>query len=310
MLPIPIIETQEVPILYPEGIRLYLKREDRTHPHISGNKYRKLKYNLAEALKEGYQRLVTFGGAYSNHIAATAYAGKVVGMETIGVIRGDELALCVEENPTLHFAKECGMQFHFITREKYREKHTLAFREELRNLLGAHYYVPEGGTNALAIEGTKEILTPEDQKYDFITTAVGTGGTIAGLIQSAGSHQKVLGFPALKGVFLEEEIRKWVPDNQIYWKLIHDYNLGRYAKVNDEFITFLNDFFAQTNIPLDPVYTGKMIYGITDLIYKGYFPKNSSILAIHTGGLQGIYGMNQKLKNKGKQILDYEQKIT
>ena len=131
MLPIPIIETQEVPILYPEGIRLYLKREDRTHPHISGNKYRKLKYNLAEALKEGYQRLVTFGGAYSNHIAATAYAGKVVGMETIGVIRGDELALCVEENPTLHFAKECGMQFHFITREKNREKHTLAFQEEL-----------------------------------------------------------------------------------------------------------------------------------------------------------------------------------
>ena len=152
--------------------------------------------------------MITFGGAYSNHIAATAYAGKVAGIETIGLIRGDELASAVPHNPTLSFAKECGMRFHFVSRERFRLKHTEAFKEELTNLFGPYYYVPEGGTNALAIKGTEEILTPEDTDYDFITTAVGTGGTIAGLINSALPHQKVLGFPALCGKFLEEEIKK------------------------------------------------------------------------------------------------------
>jgi len=166
-----------------------------------------------------------------------------------------------------------------------------------------------GGTNPLAIKGTEEILTPEDTVYDFITTAVGTGGTIAGLINSAAPHQRVLGFPALCGRFLEEEIKKWIHPND-HWQLIHDYNLGGYAKVNDDFIRFLNDFFRQTHIPLDPVYIGKMIYGVTCLIEKGFFPDNSKIMAIHTGGLQGIYGMNQKLNKKKKEILDYEKEIT
>ena len=281
MINIPPIETQKVPIDYPHGIELYIKREDKTHVHVSGNKYRKLKYNVQEALSKGYKRLITFGGAYSNHIAATAYAGKMIGIETIGVIRGDE----------------------------FRLKHTESFREALFERFGDYYYVPEGGTNPLAIKGTEEILTPEDTIYDFITTAVGTGGTIAGLINSAAPHQRVLGFPALYGRFLEEEIKKWIHPND-HWQLIHDYNLGGYAKVNDDFIRFLNDFFRQTHIPLDPVYTGKMIYGVTCLIEKGFFPDNSKIMAIHTGGLQGIYGMNQKLNKKKKEILDYEKEIT
>lgn len=309
MIAIPVIETQKVPISYPHGITLYIKREDKTHVHVSGNKYRKLKYNLLEASQKGYKQLITFGGAYSNHIAATAYAGKIAGIETIGVIRGDELASAVPHNPTLSFAKECGMRFHFVSRERFRLKHTEAFKEELANLFGPYYYVPEGGTNALAIKGTEEILTPEDTDYDFITTAVGTGGTIAGLINSALPHQKVLGFPALCGKFLEEEIKKWIHGSD-HWQLIHDYNLGGYAKVNESFIRFLNDFFRQTRIPLDPVYTGKMIYGVTCLIEKGFFPENSKILAIHTGGLQGIYGMNQQLSRKKKQTLDYEQEIS
>ena len=201
MINIPPIETQKVPIDYPHGIELYIKREDKTHVHVSGNKYRKLKYNVQEALSKGYKRLITFGGAYSNHIAATAYAGKMIGIETIGVIRGDELASAIATNPTLHFAQECGMQFHFVTREDFRLKHTESFKEALFERFGDYYYVPEGGTNALAIKGTEEILTSEDTVYDFITTAVGTGGTIAGLINSAAPHQRVLGFPALCGRF-------------------------------------------------------------------------------------------------------------
>ena len=309
MIAIPVIETQKVPINYPHGITLYIKREDKTHVHVSGNKYRKLKYNLSAAIQEGYERLITFGGAYSNHIAATAYAGKVAGIETIGVIRGDELANAVPHNPTLSFAQDCGMRFHFVAREQFRLKHTEAFKEDLAKRFGPYYYVPEGGTNALAIKGTEEILTPEDKDYDFITTAVGTGGTIAGLINTTLPHQKVLGFPALCGQFLEEEIKKWIHPPG-HWQLIHDYHLGGYAKVNEDFIRFLNDFFRQTRIPLDPVYTGKMIYGVTDLIEKGFFPENSKILAIHTGGLQGICGMNQHLNQKKKQILDYEQEIS
>ena len=309
MIAIPVIETQKVPINYPHRITLYIKREDKTHVHVSGNKYRKLKYNLLAAIQEGYERLITFGGAYSNHIAATAYAGKVAGIETIGVIRGDELANAVPHNPTLSFAQDCGMRFHFVTREQFRLKHTEAFKEDLAKRFGPYYYVPEGGTNALAIKGTEEILTPEDKDYDFITTAVGTGGTIAGLINTALPHQKVLGFPALCGQFLEKEIKKWIHPPG-HWQVIHDYHLGGYAKVNEDFIRFLNDFFRQTRIPLDPVYTGKMIYGVTDLIEKGFFPENSKILAIHTGGLQGICGMNQHLNQKKKQILDYEQEIS
>ena len=153
MINIPPIETQKVPIDYPHGIELYIKREDKTHVHVSGNKYRKLKYNVQEALSKGYKRLITFGGAYSNHIAATAYAGKMIGIETIGVIRGDELASAVATNPTLHFAQECGMQFHFVTREDFRLKHTESFREALFERFGDYYYVPEGGYQSSGHQG-------------------------------------------------------------------------------------------------------------------------------------------------------------
>ena len=249
MIAIPVIETQKVPISYPHGITLYIKREDKTHVHVSGNKYRKLKYNLLEASQKGYKQLITFGGAYSNHIAATAYAGKVAGIETIGVIRGDELASAVPHNPTLSFAKECGMRFNFVSRERFRLKHTEAFKEELANLFGTYYYVPEGGTNALAIKGTEEILTPEDADYDFITTAVGTGGTIAGLINSALPHQKVLGFPALCGKFLEKEIQKWIRTKTIpkeYQYLLNVQNCYVYYFVTQEDIDDITTYVENT----------------------------------------------------------------
>lgn len=288
---------QPLPIYFPKGISVVIKREDLIHPFVSGNKYRKLKYNLRQAKAEKQTTLLTFGGAFSNHIAAVAYAGKENGFETIGVIRGEELATKIESNPTLKFAQECGMQFEFVSREAYRLKTEAFFLKQLEQKFGSFYLVPEGGTNALAIQGCEEILTEEDAVFDYIGCAIGTGGTISGIINSTLSHQKVLGFPALKGDFLQEEIRNFVQNEN--WELIPDYHFGGYGKVNAELIDCINRFLEETQIPLDPVYTGKMVFGIMDLIEKNYFPENAKILVIHTGGLQGIQGMNLKLKNKG-----------
>jgi 1-aminocyclopropane-1-carboxylate deaminase len=292
---------QAIPINLPKGISLVIKREDLIHPFVSGNKFRKLKYNLLQAKAENQSTLLTFGGAYSNHIAAVGYAGKENGFQTIGIIRGDELGDKIESNPTLKFAQECGMQFEFVSRETYRLKTEATFLEQLQQKYGAFYLIPEGGTNAFAIQGCEEILTPEDAFFDFVACAIGTGGTISGLINSVLPHQKVLGFPALKGDFLQDEIRNFV--RQDNWELITDYHFGGYGKVTNDLIDWINRFYAQTQIPLDPVYTGKMVFGIVDLIAKNYFPENAKILLIHTGGLQGIQGMNLKLKNKGLPIL-------
>jgi 1-aminocyclopropane-1-carboxylate deaminase len=282
-------------------VSLFIKREDELHPFISGNKYRKLKYNLIEASNQNKKTLVTFGGAYSNHIAATAAAGFQFNFNTIGVIRGDELATNLEEvlqnNATLKFASEHNMQFEFVSRSAYRNKTSIEFIKNLRAKFGDFYMVPEGGTNKFAITGCEEILTKEDKKYDVICSSVGTGGTISGIINSTKKHQKVIGFSALKGEFLKDEIKKYVLKND-NWSLNTDYHFGGYAKVTEELITFINTFKQETGIPLDPVYTGKMLFGIVDLIKNDYFEKGTKILAIHTGGLQGIEGMNVYLKNK------------
>ncbi len=284
------------PILTEKQVFLTIKREDLLDPNISGNKYRKLKYNLINAKESGFGTLLTFGGAFSNHIAATAYAGKINGFKTIGVIRGDELLGEWRENPTLKRAYDCGMQFKFVSREEYRIKDGQEFMDRLREAYGEFYLLPEGGTNSLAIKGCEEIIGPGDEDYDVVCCAVGTGGTIAGIINSAADTQRVLGFPAVKGDFLNEDIRRFARKEN--WELQTDYHFGGYAKVNEGLIRFINDFKERTGIPLDGVYTGKMIFGIMDMIQKGYFLPNTKILAVHTGGLQGIEGMNQGLKKK------------
>lgn len=285
-----------LPLLDEKSIELFIKREDLIHPVISGNKFRKLKYNLIEAKNEGCHTLLTFGGAYSNHIAAVAGAGKEQGFKTIGIIRGEELKDNIGENPTLHFAQECGMELKFISRSEYRDKHNNSFINELKTAYGDFYLLPEGGTNALAVKGCEEILTHEDTGFDFICCAVGTGGTVSGLINCSQLGQQVLGFPALKGDFLKDEILKFAKNDQ--WELICKYHFGGYAKVAKELIHFINDFKMDTGIPLDPVYTGKMMFGILDMIKNNYFKQGTKILSIHTGGLQGIEGMNIKNKNK------------
>lgn len=295
------IPIQEVKLDFETDVRLFIKREDLIHPFVSGNKFRKLKYNLAEAKTQQHATLLTFGGAYSNHIAAVAAAGKLHGFQTIGVIRGEEIHTKIDHNPTLKFAQQNGMQLHFISREAYRTKTSAAFTTQLKERFGRFYSIPEGGTNSLAVKGCAEIITENEQGFDTICCAVGTGGTIAGIANGAFTHQKVLGFPALKGDFLQQDIAKLTEKTN--WKLIPMYHFGGYGKVTNELIAFINQFKQHTSIPLDPIYTGKMLFGIIDLMKNGYFGKQNRILAIHSGGLQGIAGMNQKLQKKGQQTI-------
>ena len=290
-----------LPELEAKNYQLFIKREDQIHPLVSGNKFRKLKYNLKEALDQKKTTLLTFGGAFSNHILATAIAGKSTGFKTIGIIRGDELGVDLEKtltsNSTLRNASKHGMQFDFVSRETYRNKTSIEFTEKLQNKYGNFYCIPEGGTNSLAVKGCEEILTKEDSQFDYICSCVGTGGTISGIINNAKDHQKVLGFPVLKGDFLENEILKYAK-KQENWKLNNDYHFGGYGKYSDELIHFINRFKSQTDIPLDPIYTGKMMFGVLDMINKKKFPNGSKILIIHSGGIQGIAGFNHRLKSK------------
>ena len=298
-----LLTAQNQRILSPnESVSIFVKREDLLHPFISGNKYRKLKYNIEEANKNKNKTLLTFGGAYSNHIAAVSYAGMEFGFETIGIIRGEELTNKKDLNPTLQFAINCGMRLVFVSREDYRNKASVDFIEKLKHKFGDFYLIPEGGTNELAIKGCEEILQPADSSFNYICCAVGTGGTISGLINASNKNQKILGFQALKGDFLQQDIRKFATQDN--WELISDYHFGGYGKIKPELIAFINTFKKNHDIPLDPIYTGKMMFGIFDLIEKEFFPKDSNILIVHTGGLQGIAGVNEILKRKNLPLIE------
>lgn len=293
----------KVDFLFEEkGVSVYIKREDLLHEHISGNKFRKLKYNIFEAKALKKETILTFGGAFSNHITATAYAGRLFGIKTIGIIRGDELGNDLEHtlatNDSLKFAAAQGMQFKFVSRTVYREKTTKVFIDKLKQELGDFYLVPEGGTNALAIKGCEEILTQKEEKFDYICLAVGTGGTISGIIKKAKKNQIILGFPALKGGFLQTEIIKYV-DDRVNWELIGAYHFGGFAKINETLVNYINNFKKKYEVALDPIYTGKMMFGVQDLIKNNYFKKGTKIVVIHTGGLQGIKAMNNRLVKKG-----------
>ena len=277
------------------GVQLYIKREDLNHPTIQGNKYRKLIYNLAKAKQEKKEKIVTFGGAFSNHIYAVAAAGEAFGFQTVGVIRGERPPVL---NPTLSFAESKGMQLHFVSRTAYRRKMEAEFFRDLEATFGDFFLLPEGGSNALAVQGCTEIVSEVDIPFDYLCSAVGTGGTLAGLIVGSNNMGKVLGFPALKGGdFLYDDINQLLGDKaNLYqnWKLVTDYHFGGYAKFKMELIDFMNQFKQSFGIALEPIYTGKMLYGIFNLLEQGYFEKGATIIAIHTGGLQGVRGFNQR----------------
>ena len=264
-------------------ILLSVKRLDLVHPTISGNKFFKLKYNLLEASKLGYTQLLSFGGAYSNHIQALAQAAHAFGFESIGIIRGEELqhqAL----NPILEQASQLGMQLQFVSRQDYRRKHTPEFLAKLQQRYPNTYIIPEGGTNDLAIKGTAEILTDFDREnFDVICCAVGTGGTIAGLINASTAQQKLIGFSALKGNFLNDEVRKWTTQNN--WQIYSDDTFGGYAKYNVRLLNFLEDVSENYQLPLEPIYTGKAFYQLWQLIQQNHFTTSTRILFIHTGGM-------------------------
>ena len=284
------------PLLLEKKVTLYLKREDFLHPHISGNKWRKLKYNLQEAKNQQKNTLLTFGGAYSNHIAAVAAAGQEFNFKTIGFIRGE---LHEPLNPTLAFAQNCGMQLHYLDRTTYRQKQGADFQENLKNQYPSAYLLPEGGTNLLAVKGCTEIISDSNIPFDYICCAAGTGGTLAGIIAGLQGRGQVLGFPALKGgEFLKKGIVNLVKEfnDQEYqnWQLITEFHFGGYAKVKPELLTFIKAFKENHQIQLEPIYTGKMLYGIFDLLRHDYFKPGSTVIAIHTGGLQGLVGFTER----------------
>ena len=271
------------------GVRLWIKRDDLIHSAVSGNKWRKLKYNLIAAQKENRKTLITKGGAFSNHIYATAAAGQLFGFQTIGIIRGERV-----RNPTLAFAESCGMKLVFVERDIFRTIDAGFPFENLGIDAADSCFLPEGGTNELAIEGAAEMANESIAQLgfvpDYFCLSAGTGGTAAGLINGLQGKSNVLVFSALKGDFLKNEVGKYLYSDFENWSLQTDYHFGGYAKFNQELITFINDFKQNQHIPLDPVYTGKMIYGVFEKIRKGHFPTGAKILAIHTGGLQGNIG--------------------
>lgn len=280
------------------GINLYLLRIDLIHPIIGGNKLFKLKYNLEEAKKQNKKTLITFGGAFSNHIAATAAAGKELGFKTIGIIRGEEYP---ELNPTLKFAVECGMQLKYISREAYRKKNTLEFIHSLDQQFENYYLIPEGGSNELGVLGCKEIIQHINIHFDHICCACGTGVTLSGILLSLKKDQSAIGFQSLKAKgYIKKEVEKWLGHFDSYttnWHVEEEYHFGGYAKTKTELIDFTDHFEKNNAVPLDNIYTGKMLFGIYDLIKKGVFKKGSTIIAIHTGGLQGNAGYDYLKSN-------------
>lgn len=295
------------------GASFFIKRDELIHPIISGNKWRKLQLNIEKMRQQHQELMLTFGGAHSNHIAATTEAAALLGFRSIGVIRGEELDQL--SSPTLKQATERGMQLHFVSRADYRRRNEQAFHDELRSRFGAFYLVPEGGANYLGMAGCAAIANENKQDFDRLVVAAGTGTTAAGILSALHSEQRLLVVPALKGAsFLRDNMAKLL--YQMYWdnalveeKLTQvdfalDYHFGGYAEITPELVRFMNDFRRREGITLDPVYTAKMIFAVSDLDQKGFFKTGEKVLAIHSGGLQGIAAMNEKLKKQGHETID------
>jgi 1-aminocyclopropane-1-carboxylate deaminase/D-cysteine desulfhydrase-like pyridoxal-dependent ACC family enzyme len=288
------LEEINLPILEEKGVALFIKRDDLTHPHIQGNKWRKLKYNIEKLKSEGLQQLLTFGGPVSNHIYATAAASKLFKFESIGVIRGYEhLPL----TPTLLFAQQHGMKLVLLNKNEYEKRFDISFLEEKTGGLKNTLIVPDGGSNILAVRGVKEMIDEVQIPFDVCAVGVGTGGTLAGCILNK-QNAKVIGFSSLIGEGSEEAVSSLIINSSTpaQWEINKDYQFGGYGKITDELLLFVRDFYQSTNILLDPIYTSKMMLGLLDMIKKDNFIRGSSIVAIHSGGLQA-WSSSQKLND-------------
>ena len=298
LIPSKRIPIQEIKL--DKNIQLFIKREDLIHPGISGNKYWKLFHNINqyfETLPE-MPLIITFGGAYSNHIAAVSEVGKLFGIRTLGIIRGEELEAKWRENPTLVFAKNNEMNLRFVTREEYRNKEKLAdfLAEEFKDSL----IIPEGGTNKTAVQGIKMMLNNDTKDFDYLCTAVGTGGTVAGLSSFCEENQKVIGFNVVEDSSLQDKISELTFRQN--FSLISA-AFGGYGIIIDENVGFINNFKKEFNIQLDPIYTGKMMQKVVEMIEQNFFAEGSKILCFHTGGLQGIEGANRLLERQNRNLI-------
>lgn len=292
-------------LLKKKEINLSLLREDLLHPSISGNKFRKLRYYLEALRKSNKSGFLSFGGPFSNHIHALARLCKIYEIPCTAYIRGLEWQEKWRESPTLLEVASLGAQLCFVSRKEYNKKYDESYLIKLNELHPDLLIVPEGGHSTIGFRGTQEILGKHTLPFDYLTVAVGTGTTLSGLLKSKKNHQKCMGFLASKE---DKEYRKDKISANVSVSglgLISNYHFGGFGRVNDELIRFMNSFFQEQKIPLDPIYTGKMIHGIFDLIENDYFPKHSRILALHTGGLQGARGTNAMRKRKGLITLDY-----
>jgi 1-aminocyclopropane-1-carboxylate deaminase len=271
-------------------VELWMKRDDLLHPVISGNKWRKLKYILDHALSLGADTIISMGGAYSNHLHALSYVGKVLGLKTIGLVRGEQPEVLT---PTLQDMKNWGMELKFVSRTDYRLLRQYRNWQDLPNLKPRQYWLPEGGAQVLALKGVAELVSEIEMPYDILCVPCGTGTTLAGIIEAVPEQVSVLGFAALKNAgFLTAEVEAMLSRPRNNWRIDLDYHFGGFAKTNAGLSAFIDDFELKTTIPLEPVYTGKMMYAIYDLIGKHYFKPGQRIIAVHTGGLQGKRGFN------------------
>jgi len=278
------------PLLAQYQIELWMKRDDLLHPVISGNKWRKLKYILDHALSLGADTIISMGGAYSNHLHALAYVGKALGLKTIGLVRGEQPETLT---PTLLDMKSWGMELKFVSRSDYRLLRQYKGWQDLPGLKTGQYWLTEGGAQALALEGIAELAADIDISYDTLCVPCGTGTTLAGIIDATPEQVSVLGFAALKNAgFLTKDVEGALSQPSNNWQINLDYHFGGFAKITTELNTFIDDFELKTTIPLEPVYTGKMMYAVYDLIKKHYFKPGQRIIALHTGGLQGKRGFN------------------
>lgn len=306
MLQIPEYKIPIVEIKTDFDIQIFIKREDLIHPKISGNKFWKLFFNVNQYLESNPENplLITFGGAFSNHVASVSAFGKEFWIPTIGIIRGNELENNWQNNPTLSEAFKNGMEFFFVSREDYQNKEKLIvqFSKKYPNAL----IIPEGGSNEMAVKGVQYMLGNDTKDFDYLCTALGTGGTIAGISKFAEENQKVVGIKVVKDDSLQKTISEW--SRRSNFDLV-DADENRYGKITDGNIRFINWFYEKYEIPLDPIYTGKMMQKIFDLVEKDFFPKGSKILTFHTGGLQGIKGANQFLKSKNRPLIEFENSI-
>jgi 1-aminocyclopropane-1-carboxylate deaminase len=298
-------------------VDVFLKRDDLIHPAISGNKWRKLKYNLEAIKDQKLEGFITFGGAYSNHLAAAAYAGKQADIDMIALVRGE---IDDMQNPTLNFVKACGMQLQALSRAAYKSKADADFLMQLQAQYPKHLIIPEGGANLFGVRGCIEILEETDFTPEIVVAPLGSATTFTGLVLSAKPQSELWGFPAVKGgAYLRNTVNNFITKAKETglvpatfpspkWQLITSYHFGGFAKTTPAFIHFLNAFYAETGIPLDPIYSGKMMYGLLEEIKAGRIKPGGTVLVLHTGGLQGISGMNQRLRKKNLQI-EYEEAI-